>query len=48
MVQGQLQIVHRLHWLAPGLDAASGIVAYTEHVAPLTAPVGAERPTVFK
>jgi hypothetical protein len=50
MVQGDLQVVHRLHWLppAPDLDPDTAVVAYTEHVGPLTAPVAADRPTVFK
>ena len=50
MVQGNLQVVHRLHWLAPApdLDPDTAVVAYTEHVAPLTAPAAADRPTVFK
>jgi hypothetical protein len=50
MVPGDLQVVHRLHWLAPGpnLNPDTAIVAYTEHVAPLTAPTAANRPTVFK
>jgi hypothetical protein len=50
MVQGQLQLVHRLHWLPPrpDLDPDTSVIAYTEHVAPLTAPTAAERPAVFK
>jgi hypothetical protein len=50
MVQGELQLVHRLHWLAPApdLDPDTAVVAYTEHIAPLTTPVAADRPTVFK
>lgn len=49
-VPGDLQVVHRLHWLVPGpdLDPDTAVGAYTEHVAPLGAPTAAERPTVFK
>ncbi|MFD8075047.1 hypothetical protein ACFV3E_20660 [Streptomyces sp. NPDC059718] len=50
MVQGDLEVVHRLHWLAPepDMDPDTAILAYTEHVAPLTTPAAAERPRVFK
>lgn len=50
LTQGRLEVVHRLHWMvpAPDLDQETAVVTYTEHVAPLTAPTAAERPTVFK
>jgi hypothetical protein len=50
MVEGKLEVVHRLHWLPPNpdLDPDTSLVAYTEHIAPLSAPSAAERPTVFK
>jgi hypothetical protein len=50
MPAGTLEVVHRLHWLAPApdLDPDTATIAYTEHIAPLTAPTAADRPTVFK
>ncbi|GAB3960411.1 hypothetical protein [Micromonospora vulcania] len=50
MTQGNLQVVHRLHWYVPAqtINTDTAPAAYTEHVAPLTVPTAADRPTVFK
>ncbi|WP_028048811.1 hypothetical protein [Cellulomonas sp. URHD0024] len=48
MIQGRLDVIHRLHWLPPGIEPENAPTAWTEHVAPLTVPGATEKPQVFR
>lgn len=48
MINGQIEVVHRIHWLATGVQPADTIATYTEHIAPLSPPTAAERPRAYQ
>ncbi|NRD43902.1 hypothetical protein [Corallococcus exiguus] len=47
-VNGVLQVVHRIHWLATGVQLSDSVLTYTEHIAPLGPPTPVERPQAFQ